>query len=631
MSGLRQQLRAALEEANIPTLLMVVAQITGDSRWLEEPFRPTRPRGISDNDSGGLAEDAQQVLRAEAYRLLAANPDASFDQAASLSAEELTQMLGVSMGERVPADYGPLLCEEMGLLTRDIPPLDPDAVAGFRVLVIGAGFAGLCAAIKLQQAGIPYVVIEKNRSVGGTWIENCYPGCGVDTPSHLYSFSFAPEHPWSRYYAPREEIHSYIEDCATSSGVRSNIRFDTEVVAARYDDATRRWAVRIRGTDGREETLVANAVISAVGLLNRPKAVDLPGLHTFSGPVMHTARWDPEVGVEGKRVCVVGTGASAMQLVPAIAGIADRVTVFQRSPQWALPNQNYRRMVSESTQFLFDHVPSYLRSYRLRLLWTFGDNLHPFLQIDPTWPHQDRSINKVNDKQRLFLSEFIASELGDRQDLLDRVLPSYPPFGKRALMDNQWFQTMTRDDVELVTGAIREVRPGSIRTTEGAEYPADVLVIATGFESLRVLWPMEIRGRSGSTIRDAWGDDDARAYLGITVPDFPNLFVLYGPNTNPGHGGSMIFYLECQVRYVMRLLHTMIEERIATVECRRDVHDAYNARVDAAHEQMIWTHPGMETYYRNSRGRVVTNTPWRTLDYWRMTYEPDLNDFSVQI
>jgi 4-hydroxyacetophenone monooxygenase len=345
---------------------------------------------------------------------------------------------------------------------------------------------------------------------------------------------------------------------------------------------------------------------------------------------MHTARWRSDVEIAGRRVAVLGTGASAMQLVPAIAGVAERVIVFQRSPQWGLPNPNQPRAVPETMQLLMRDVPGYLGWYRLRLVWNFGDRLFPALQIDPDWPHPDRAVNAINDRHRQFLTRYILSELGDRTDLVDKCLPTYPPYGKRPLLDAGWFRTVARDDVDVVTDRIRRITPGGVVVETGEEIPVDVLVLATGFQNLNLLSPIEVRGRSGRTLRETWGEDDGTAHLGITVPDFPNLFLLLGPNTIAGHGGSAALAIEMETRYIMGMIARMVEDGIASVECRREVHDAYVERIDDALSRTIWAHPGMTTYYRNSRGRVVSTMPWTNSEYWHMTREPDLDEFHVR-
>jgi 4-hydroxyacetophenone monooxygenase len=397
-----------------------------------------------------------------------------------------------------------------------------------------------------------------------------------------------------------------------------------------WDDGRHRWDVTLRTAGGARETLTADVVISATGYLNRPAYPDIEGLADFAGPCMHTARWPADVEIAGKRVAVLGTGASAMQLVPAIAGVAERVIVFQRSPQWGLPNPNQPRTVPPATQLLMRDVPFYLGWYRLRLVWNFGDRLFPALQIDPDWPHPERAVNAINDRHRQFLTKYILSELGERTDLVDKCLPTYPPYGKRPLLDAGWFRTVARPDVELVTDPVARVTPTGVVTAAGEEIPADVVVLATGFQNLNLLAPIEVRGRSGRTLRETWGEDDATAHLGITVPDFPNFFMLLGPNTIAGHGGSAALGIEMEVRYVMGLIARMVAEGIVTVECRKEVHDAYVERIDEALSRTIWAHRGMTTYYRNRRGRVVSTMPWTNVEFWHMTREPDLDDFHVE-
>ena len=624
------QLAEALEEANLPTLLLALATLTGDERWINEPYKPTPPRGPSDHDSGGFSEELQASIRGDALKLISEFHAGMPQPAAPPSPEKLERMLAIGLASELPDGYGPLLAEELGIEDRHVDLPRKPAAEELSVIVIGAGFSGLLAAYQLGRAGISYTVLEKDENVGGTWFENTYPGCGVDTPTHLYSLSFAQRADWSRYFAKRDDLFAYLERLATEHKLTRQIRFGLEVKEAEWHDSDRLWHVTAQDAQGQAHRFTANVVISGVGFLNRPAYPNIKGLDSFEGPVVHTARWPHDLEIDGKRVAVVGTGASAMQLVPNIAGVAARVTVFQRSPQWGIPHPNYMRRVTPATQLLMREVPYYLGWYRLRLVWTFGDRLHQNVQWDPDWPDAEKSISKVNDRQRQFLTDYIVSELGERQDLLEKCLPTYPPFGKRPLLDNGWFRTMTRDDVELVTDPIAEITPDGIRTSTGDHHDADVVVLATGFEALRVLSPMTITGRSGRTLRDVWGEDDARAYLGIAIPDFPNFFCLLGPNTFAGHGGSGVLTIELEMRYVMELLAHMVEQGISVVDCRQDVHDAYNEELDAALAQTIWAHPGMTTYYRNKRGRIVVPMPWSNVDYWHRTRRPRLDDYDLE-
>ncbi|MFJ9381726.1 flavin-containing monooxygenase [Streptomyces sp. NPDC101455] len=623
----RGDLAIAVEHGNIPTLLMVLFQLTGDQRWLRAPYAPTRARGLDDHDTGGLTPALQAEIRAAATDAIRAWHAGTPAAVETPDPDLLVKMMSVYTGEAVPAEYAPMTASEMGFGAPAPSRIDASLLPdGFSVVIIGAGVSGLIAGYQMSRLGVPFTILEKNQEVGGTWLENRYPGAGVDTPSHLYSFSFLPRN-WSSYYGKRDEVAAYITGMADHFDLKRHIRFGVEATSAHYDDAGC-WTVRYDATDGTPGEIKANVLITAVGLHNRPKIPALPGMSSFEGPIFHTARWPEDLDLDRKDVAVVGTGASAMQVVPAIAERVGRLTVFQRSPQWITPASNYFAPIGDRVQSLFERAPYYRQWYRFRLAWAFNDKNHGAYQKDPSWPHPERSLNAINDRHRESFTQYIRNELAGRPDLLAKSLPTYPPFGKRILLDNGWYRAIQRDNVELVTDALVEVTTSGIRAATGEDYDADVIVLSTGFQQQRFLYPMEITGREGRSLRDEWDDDDARSYLGITMPGFPNMFMTYGPNTNPG-GGSTIFTLEAQMHYITELLAQMVRRGATTIECRIEPYTAYNAEVDAAHEAMIWTHPGMDTYYRNSKGRVVTNTPWRVVDYWHRTHRVDLNDYDL--
>ncbi|MEA2490076.1 MAG: 4-hydroxyacetophenone monooxygenase [Acidobacteriota bacterium] len=623
-------LREALRYANVPTLLMVLVQMTGELAWLDDPYRPKRTRGISDGDSGGLAPELQEEIRDEAFRAISSWRRGRPLGIPEPSDELLLRMMRLSTGEDVPNEYAAMMATELGMVRSDydLPPLS-QAPNDFTVVVIGAGMSGICAGVYLQEAGISYTIFERSAGLGGTWFENGYPGVGVDTPNHLYSFSFAP-HDWKHYYAGGSEVREYLEKVADDFHVRENIELRSEVVSASYDAEAQQWTVIIRREDGAVDSVVANAVITAVGAFTRPKTPNIDGLEEFAGPSFHAANWPPGLDLHGLSVGVVGNGATAMQTVPAIVEEAKDVTVFQRSPQWVVPFEKFQLAIPEGVRYLLESVPLYQKWYRLRLGWIHNDRLWPALQKDPNWPHPERAVNGLNDIHRRNLTEYVASELGDREDLLKAVLPDYPPFGKRILLDNGWFRALTRDNVRLVTNPIARIVDRGVVTVDGDVHTLDVLVLATGYDVVRFLSTVDVHGRSGTSLREAWDDDDARAYLGLAIPDFPNLFCIYGPNTQTGHGGSIMFITECQMHYIMHLLRQMLSSDLGAVEVREDVHKVYNDRVDTAHAKMVWTHPGMTTYYRNSRGRVVVNNPFRVVDYWHMTRAADLDDYMTE-
>lgn len=621
------RLRVAVESANLPTLAMVTFHLTGDERWLRDPFRPSRSPGLGPHDSGGFDDETAAALRAAAVEAVTAWSDGAVPAVPDPGPELLREMLSTAVCEDVPDSYERMMREDMGFSPEPGPEPVPAAEVAdrdLRVVIIGAGVSGLIAAVGLQRAGVPFVILERQSGVGGVWLRNDYPGAGVDTPSYLYSFSFFPRD-WSTHFGKRDEMAGYVADMAEHFDLRRHVEFGVEVDAATWDDATQRWTVRAG-----DRTWTGTALISAVGLFNRPVVPNLPGLADFAGPAFHTADWPADLDLDGRRVAVVGTGASAMQVVPAIAGRPARLTVFQRSPQWVAPDAEYFAPVGGDVHWLMHHVPYYHPWYRFRLAWVFNDRVHPSLQTDPDWEYPERSLNAVNDGHRRYFTRYLESELDGRPDLVEKCTPTYPPFGKRMLLDNGWFATLRRDDVTLVTDAVTGVTATGVRTAAGEHHDADVLVLGTGFDAQNYLPGIAVHGRDGRDLHAQWGADDATAHLGITVPGFPNLFLMYGPNTNAGAGGSFIFVAEAQARYIVGLLARMGRERIGAVEVRPDVHDRWVDDVDAAHAGMVWTHPGMTTYYRNPRGRVVANSPYRVVDYWAMTRDPDPADFRTE-
>jgi 4-hydroxyacetophenone monooxygenase len=624
-------LAEALECASIPALMMSLIHLTGDASLLRGPIRP-RPAATTEAQ-GLLSEEEKDAVRARALEVLKTYRDGGCRLPPPPSPETIHEMMSFIVGERIPDEYLPMMLEEMAL-SGDQRDVDWGAVPeaarrDFRVLVIGAGMSGLLTAIRLQDAGIPYLVVEKNDCVGGTWYENSYPGCRVDVQNHFYCYSFEPNHDWSEYYSQRDELRAYFEHCATKYGVREHIRFETEVLSARFDEESASWDVRLRTKGQDEESLRFNAIVSAVGQLNRPKIPVLPGLEDFEGPRFHSAEWRQDVDLDGKRVAVIGTGASAFQLVPEVAKQAEQLVVFQRSPAWMGPNPVYHERVPEGKKWLLKHVPYYARWYRFLIFWPTSDGLLRSFVIDPDWPHPERSVSALNDEKREFFTANIKKQVGDDPELLEKVIPKYPPFVKRFLQDNgSWLGALKRDNVELETSGIERITPKSVIAKDGTEYPVDVIVLATGFYATRFLWPMEIVGRDGQTLDKEWGDDP-KAYLGITVPRFPNLFCLYGPGTNLAHAGSIIFHSECQVRYILGCLKLLLERGKAAMDCKVEVNEAFNGRLEEALSKLVLSYAGETSWYKNSKGRVTATSPWRLVDYWAWTRKPDVSDYEL--
>jgi 4-hydroxyacetophenone monooxygenase len=622
---------AALEDASIPALICSMVHVTGDPAWIRGAIRPRPATG--GEVQGFLSEAQKREVRARALEALRAFRDGGCKLPPPPSDETVAEMMSFIAGEPIPREYLPMMLEELAL-AGDARDLDwhgiPESVRReFRVLVIGAGMSGILTAIRLQEAGIPYVVIEKNASVGGTWLENRYPGCRVDVKNHFYAYSFEPNHDWTEYYSQRDELQAYFEHCAVKYGVMPNIRFRTEVTAARYDESTGCWDVTLRTAGGGAETLRVNALVSAVGQLNRPKIPDIPGRESFRGASFHSAQWDPRQPIDGQRVAVVGTGASAFQIVPTIAERVAQLVVFQRSPAWMGANPIYHQRVEDGKKWLLKHLPFYARWYRFLIFWPSSDQLLRVFEIDPAWPHPERSVSQANDEVREQLTANIRAQVGDDPELLAKVIPKYPPFVKRFLQDNgSWLRALKRDNVVLETSGVERITPRGIVATNGTEYPVDLIVFATGFHASRFLWPMQITGRGGVTLEAEWGEDP-KAYLGISVPRFPNLFLLYGPGTNLAHAGSIIFHSECQVRYVMGCILALLQQGARALECRPEVNEAFNQRLDAALAKLVLSYGGERSWYKNSKGRVTATSPWRLVDYWAWTRQPDLRDYEL--
>lgn len=621
----------ALESASIPTLMMAMLHITGDLSLLQGTIRPQK--AVMGDTQGHLTLEDQAEIRRQALDVLIAYRDGDGQLPAPPSQETILRMMRFFVGEDVPDTYVPMMLEEMDLDNEDSRATTWKGNGtsakenDFHVLVIGSGMSGVLTGIRLEQAGIDYTVIEKNSGIGGTWFENTYPGARVDIANHFYCYSFEPNSNWSEFFARRDELRDYFEHCAQKYKVLDNICFETEVVSARWEESNSQWSVQLRDSQGLEINKKFNAIVSAVGQLNRPKVPSIEGMELFQGPAFHSAQWDHDVNLKGKRVAVIGTGASALQLVPEVAKQTSQLHVFQRSPAWMFPNPDYHAEVSEGKKWLLAHVPYYSRWYRFLLFWPGSDGLMPSLIVDPDWPHPERSVNALNEATRVAFTGYMESQLAGNEDLLEKVVPQYPPFGKRMLQDNgSWLATLVREDVELVDSEAKEITATGVIGGDGREREVDAIVFATGFHTNKFLWPMEITGRQNKNLAEAWGDEP-RAYLGITVPDFPNFFCLYGPATNLAHAGSIIFNSECQVRYIMDSLRGLLESDYSAMDCRQEVHDEFAENLNEAFARTVWAHPGVESWYKNSRGRVTTTSPWLLVDYWKWTRECNFADY----
>ena len=466
-------IRTALEDAHLPSLLPALAQITGDRSLLREDLFPDTVTLAA--EQGGLSPEAQAAARELALETLAKWRDSGSVVAPPPSLAEVRGMMDFLIGDHVSDDYLPLLLEELAFADADAraPEWNKDAIdAGrdMRVVVIGAGMSGILAAHRLKQAGVDYTVVEKNGDVGGTWFENTYPGARVDSSNHAYSYSFAQKFDWPYHHSTQEVLLEYFRDCADLFGVREDIRFNTEVLSVTYDDERCLWAVRVRGPEGGEETIEAEAVISAVGQLNRPKMPDIAGLGSFEGLAFHSAQWDHSIDFAGKSVGVIGTGSSASQFIPHLADDAAEVRIFQRTPNWYAPAPNYHERVAEGFLWLLKHVPTYAQWYRFWLFWAISDGFLPMVEVDDNWQPGDEVTGEGNRQLRDLLAGSLRKQLEGRPDLIEKALPNFPPASKRIVVDNgSWPNTLMREHVHLITEPISQVTPRGILTEDGEE------------------------------------------------------------------------------------------------------------------------------------------------------------------
>lgn len=488
---------------------------------------------------------------------------------------------------------------------------EPSAGTDPATVIIGAGFSGLGMAIQLKRAGRhDFIVLEKATGLGGTWRDNTYPGAGCDVPSHLYCYSFEPNPSWSTAYARQSEIRDYLEHCATEYGLRPHLRFDTEVVAAEFDDGAGEWRVTTR----RGHTIRCRVVIFAVGALHQPAYPVLPGADRFRGAAFHSAGWDHSYDLNRKRVAVIGTGASAVQFVPEIAPLVDRLHLFQRTPPWVLPKAD--RAIGAGQQRLFRRAPLAQWLYRVARYWQM----------------ESRVLGFVGHSRVMAVTQRVA-ERHIRRAVRDPALqealtPDYTMGCKRVLISNDYYPALNRPNVDVATDGVGEVREHSIVTGNGTEHPVDAIIYATGFHVTDAFDHLTLRGRRGLRIQDAWASA-MQAYLGMTVAGFPNMFLLLGPNTGLGHN-SMIFMIEAQIRYVLQCLRLLERDGVRQLEVRPPVQQAFQRRIQERMRRTVWVTGGCDSWYLDANGTNSTLWPGSTLTYWLRTRRLNPSDYHVR-
>jgi 4-hydroxyacetophenone monooxygenase len=482
----------ALAVAHLPALLAALVHVTGDAGWLKPEWRPAY-QPLSRGETG-LGPETDAEIRAATRAALVAFLEGDRQLPPSPDVATVRQMMDFVAGVDIPEGYADFAMDELAIVGRsskdpqfDQPKLQA-AARKLKVLVIGAGMSGILTGIRLSQAGVNFEIVDKNSDVGGTWLVNTYPGCRVDNSNHMYSYSFEPNHAWPQFFSPQPELLKYFRGIADKYGLRKHIRFETLVEACVWDEAESLWRVTLRGKDGRAETVAANAVISAVGQLNRPRYPEIEGRDSFAGESFHSAEWRHDIDLKGKKVAVIGTGASAFQFVPEIAPEVGKLTVFMRNPPWALPVPHYHENVPEGFKWLLDNVPFYDKWYRFFLFWTTTEGFLPMVKSDPAWNGSPGAVSQANAELREMVGQYLAAQVAERPDLVGRVVPEYPIGGKRAVLDNGvWLGALKRPNVELVTDKVAKITPKGVVTADGVEHEVDVLIYGTGFTASKFL------------------------------------------------------------------------------------------------------------------------------------------------
>lgn len=623
-------LRRYLEHADLVALIATVAHLTRDPAFLREEWRPALRYGV--------AESAMSPAEEARVRDLCADKLLSFARAgvpppAQCTYDEVRRFCEWLMPS-VHEGYTAMVLEDLVSDGHDLRRpqwrLDPDAQARApKVAIIGAGESGILLGYRLKQAGIPFVILEKNPDVGGTWYENRYPGCRVDCNSFFYSYAFS-RHIWDDYYGHAADVQQYFARLAAEEGLYAHIELEAEVTRCAWDEDTATWRVEYVKA-GETRALDCTILVSAVGQLNRPSWPDISGIDTFRKPSFHSAHWRHDVDLAGKRVAVIGTGASAAQIVPQLARVAGQVTVLARTTTWLLPTPLLHEKVSDAHKWVFANVPAYAMWYRATLTLPGAYGMLDGVTVDPAYPPTERAVSAANDAARAAITAWMEEQLQDRPDLRDFVIPTTPVGAKRIIRDNgTWIATLKKDNVAVNTTRIGEIDADGVIFADGSREDYDVIVYATGFQASKFLVPMTVTGAGGVDLHAAW-DGDPRAYLGMTVPEFPNMFVLYGPNTNQVvHGGSAILWTEFSVKYVLSAIHQMVARDCRALSVKQDVYDAYSARIDEANALRSWGFSSCTSWYKNAKGRVTQNFPFSSYEIWWRTHEINLADYELR-
>ncbi len=616
--------------AELPALLVALAAALDDPSILREDLRPPlTPMDTAPVPHGGMSPQQQERAIAVAVAGLKRLRDERITSVGILTDQRRREMLTYLTGGR--DEWHDMLSHELALSPAHggrpdwrVGDIAPDRE--FPVLVVGAGVGGIAAAYRISQTGLPYVHIEAGEDVGGTWAKNTYPGVRLDTPTFGYSYSFAQRGDWPHQFAAGGEIAAYLDEVVDRAGLRESIEFGTRLLRIRWDERDGTWEASTVDRDGVEQTRRFAAVVSGLGLLDRPNIPEFEGAELFQGDTMHSQEWNHDVDLAGKNVVVIGTGASAYQIVPAIVDEVGALTVFQRSAPWMLPAPNYHDGVGDIFAWLVDKVPHFAQWFRLWVILTGIEGRAHTVTAEDDWDGAPLSISRKNQELREYLSSRIEEQFASRPDLLRIAIPGYPPGAKRMLRDNGvWARALLDPKTTVVTSGIARFTENAVVDAEGVEHPADVVIYATGFRPSEFLEGIEVTGRGGVDLQDYWAGN-ARAYNGVTVPGFPNLFLIYGPNVGGVVQGSLHFMIERAAEFAVKSIREVLDRGVTAIDVRPEALDRFVEYVDAGSRRMAWGQPYVRTWYQNASGRVTAIWPYTNIEYWDLTERVDPAD-----
>ncbi|MGW0017118.1 flavin-containing monooxygenase [Rhodococcus sp. NPDC003382] len=623
----RSFIERAVECADPNALRMALYQATRDAEIAaiapERVFGPT-------TDAIVFSDEDTALIRAKAVEYLLTEPDESTLPVPSR--DEIVELLGMAEARTLGPDD--LIMRHKIPAFSDLPyqaewhgeKVIPE---GYHVAIVGAGFAGVAMGVQLANLGVPFTIYERRAEVGGVWSINTYPDVRVDTVSFTYEYAFEKKYPWTEYFARQSDVRAYIDHVARKYGVYEHIRFGSDVTEARFDEATQRWTLTVQGEESVTE-VEANVVVAASGVFATPRELSVEGVSDFTGRIVHTARWSEDVEYAGKKVAVIGNGSTGVQLLSKIAEKAESVTVYQRTPQWISPRTNYGVPISDELQWLIRKMPFYW-NWNKYVAGLATIDLRNVLMPDEEWIANGGQISKRNDMLREILVGYISAQVDGRQDLIDKLIPDYPPMTRRPVVDNNWYASLTRNNVELVTTPIERMTDTAIVTADGETRETELVIAAVGFQTEKYIWPTQYFGLGGVTLEDVWTAQGAQAHLGMTVPGFPNMFMLYGPNSQPvASGAGLPVWFEVWTGYIAECIVGMLEKGRASMVIRKDAFDEYNEQLHEEAKKLIYLMPNSameKNYYVNEFGRLQMNAPWSGEKYYELCEKPDESHF----